>query len=258
MIKLHQVCAGYGEAEKLHGIDLLFEQGKLTIVAGPNGCGKSTLLKAIGGLLPLTHGSIMIGGRHLGEFSPKELAQTMALLPQSRNVPGITARRLVLHGRFPYLGYPRRYRQEDYQVVQRAMEQTGTLHLANASLENLSGGERQKVYLAMAFAQDTPVVLLDEPTTYLDVRHQLEVMALAQKMTRQGKTVVLVLHDLNLALQYADAMVVMENGVVAGTGKPYALVQSGLIDRVFGVTTKGYTTEGGEKCFAFCRQKSMT
>ncbi|MEG0753446.1 MAG: ABC transporter ATP-binding protein, partial [Angelakisella sp.] len=225
MIKLTNLRAGYPSGEKLHGISLHMKAGEITAIVGPNGCGKSTLLKVICGLLPTSEGDVAIAGRQLSDYTPKELARTIALLPQSRNIPSITVRRMVLHGRFPHLEYPRKYRKADYEIVDEAIVHVGIEALSGSSMETLSGGERQKVYLAMALAQATPIVLLDEPTTFLDVRHQLDVMELAAELRAAGKTVVLVLHDLNLALRSADTLVVMQAGQIVAADTPQHLVQ---------------------------------
>lgn len=254
MINLTNLCAGYGAAEKLHDITLGFATGKITAIVGPNGCGKSTLLRVISGLLPFTAGSVTLAQKPLQQYSHQELAKTLAFLPQSRNVPRISVRRMVLHGRFPYLDYPRRYRPKDYEAVEAAIARVGIETLATCSMEALSGGERQKVYLAMALAQGTPIVLLDEPTTFLDVRHQLDVIALIGALRAEGKTVIPVLHDLNLALRCADTLVVMDAGNIAAVGTPNEIVQSGTLDEVFGVRTQIYTVDEGQLQYAFVRK----
>lgn len=238
MIELSGVRAGYEGLEKLHGINLLCPRGKITALIGPNGSGKSTLLKAIAGLLPCMSGTILLDGEQNTALPRQRLAQTLAFLPQSRNIPDIVVRRMVLHGRFPYLGYPRRYRSEDYEAVDKALKQTGMYAHRAQSMSKLSGGERQKVYLAMAIAQDTPIVLLDEPTTYLDIGYQLGVLQMMESLKAAGKTVVVVLHDLNLALRCADTVALLEEGRLVAADSPKALAESGLIDRVFQIQTE--------------------
>ena len=169
MIELKNLRAGYPGRPVLEGISLDFRPGEVLAVIGPNGCGKSTLLRTANGLLPRTGGDVLLDGVPLERLSARETAQKIAYLPQSRTTPNITAGRMVLHGRFPYLSYPRRYRQEDHEMVKRALAWVGASDLASRPLAELSGGQRQKVYLAMALAQDTETVLMDEPTTYLDV-----------------------------------------------------------------------------------------
>ena len=249
MVEIRQLCAGYPNRRVLHGMDLTIPGGKLTVILGPNGCGKSTLLKVLCGILPVERGDVMLDGEPLQAFSQRTLAQKVAYLAQSRHVPDITVRRLVLHGRFPYLGYPRRYRKEDYAHADRAMEAMGISDLADTPLQNLSGGQRQKVYIAMALAQDTPVVLLDEPTTYLDISHQLQMMEHARQLTQQGKTVLMILHDLPHAFRTADHMVLMENGTVSAEGTPEKIYASGAVDRIFGVKLGRAHTEDGWRYF---------
>ncbi len=235
MIELINVCAGYDGEEILHGIHLKLESGKVTALVGPNGCGKSTLLKALIRLNPHSSGTINVCGKEIREYSSTELAKKIAYLPQSRNVPDITALRMVLHGRFPYLKYPRRYRKEDFETAREAMEWVGIRHLAEQNVNRLSGGNQQKVYIAMALAQDTPVILMDEPTTYLDIAHQLRLMELARELAKQGKAVVLVLHDLAMAMQTADQLAVLSEGNLMHYGTAEEVFESGILNEVFGV-----------------------
>lgn len=235
MIELSGLRGGYPGREVLHGVDLQFVPGEVLVLLGPNGCGKSTLLRTALGLLPKIGGEIRVDGLPIGQLSPRQIAQKAAYLPQARTVPNITARRMVLHGRFPYLTYPRRYRAEDYEIAGRALEWVDAGELGDCPLNELSGGQRQKIYLAMALAQDTETILMDEPTTYLDIRHQLEVMELAHRLAGQGKAVVLVLHDLCLAMQSADRLAVLAQGRILRTGTPDALFESGILNRTMGI-----------------------
>ncbi|MBR2131931.1 MAG: ABC transporter ATP-binding protein, partial [Oscillospiraceae bacterium] len=204
MFKIQNLRAGYAGKTILHDVSIDVPMGQVTVILGPNGCGKSTLLKTICGILSVETGEILLNGENLLTLPQKEIAQRVAYLSQSRQIPDITARRLVLHGRFPYLSYPRRYRPQDYAAANAAIEQMGMASLADMPLGCLSGGQRQKVYIAMALAQDTPVILLDEPTTYLDISHQLQLMRQAKELTAQGKTVVMIVHDLSHAMAVAD------------------------------------------------------
>lgn len=215
------------------------------MILGPNGCGKSTLLKALCGILPADNGEVILDRENILALPRRILVQKTAYLAQSRQIPDITVERLVLHGRFPYLGYPRRYRKEDYAVPRKAMEQMGIWDLADTLVENLSGGQRQKVYIAMALAQDTPVILLDEPTTYLDISHQLQMMQQARLLAQQGKTVVMIIHNLPHAFQTADHMILMKAGVVVTEGTPEEIYTSGMIHSVFGVKLGRACTESG-------------
>ena len=245
MVELKHLCASYSDQEILHDISLSFVPGKVSVLLGPNGCGKSTLLRAILGFAEKSGGEIMVDGRGVETFSPRELARKIAYLPQSRPIPNISAYRMVLHGRFPYLGYPRRYRKEDHEAVKKALEQVGADGLAQKPLSQLSGGERQRIYLAMALAQNTETVLMDEPTTYLDVQHQMELGALARSLAGEGKSVVLVLHDLSMALRFADEIAVLSGGHLVRCGSPEEIYHSGILKEVFGVTVCRAQSETG-------------
>ena len=243
MIEAKNLSVGYGGTPVLRNVSLMIHPGQVLAVTGPNGSGKSTLLKALAGLLPAVGGEILIDGQSVSVFSPRQLARTVAYLPQSRNVPEITALQLVLHGRFPYLSYPRRYRPCDQEIAQTAMAQMGIADLAERPLASLSGGQRQKVYIAMALAQDTPVVLLDEPTTFLDVSHQLQLMDQARLLADRGKAVVLVLHDLILALEHADRLAILHQGQIAACGDSESVFQSSCLQDVFGIAVRRFRAE---------------
>lgn len=248
MLEIRNLTAGYPGHPVLKAVNLSIPEGKVTVIAGPNGCGKSTLLKAMAGILP-GEKEMVLQGQRLHSLSQRELARKIAYLPQNRPIPEITAARLVLHGRFPYLSYPRRYRPEDQRIAREAMEKLGIADLAGRTLPTLSGGQRQKVYIAMVLAQDTPVVLLDEPTTFLDIRHQMQLMELARFLASSGKTVVLVLHDLAMALEYADHLVVLSDGKAAAQGDAEAVFSSGVLSRVFGVEVNRVQTADGWKYY---------
>ncbi|MCI8437175.1 MAG: ABC transporter ATP-binding protein [Lawsonibacter sp.] len=235
MIQLRGLRAGYPGRTVLEGIDLDFRPGEVLAILGPNGCGKSTLLRTANGLLPRTGGEVLVDGVSIDRLTPRDLARKAAYLPQSRQVPAITARRMVLHGRFPYLSYPRRYSREDRAMVSRALDWAGAAELADRPLAELSGGQRQKVYLAMALAQDTAAILMDEPTTYLDVACQLEVMALARRLAEEGRAVVMVLHDLCLALRCAHRAALVSEGRLCQVGSPEELFRGGELERVMGM-----------------------
>lgn len=245
MLEIKALRAGYEDSLVLNGLSLTIPEGKVTVILGPNGCGKSTLLKSLCGILSVQSGQVLLDGAELLSLPPRQLAQNVAYLSQSRQVPDITAYRLVLHGRFPYLGYPRRYRREDHAMARAAMEQMGVWELADTLMEKLSGGQRQKVYIAMALAQDTPVILLDEPTTYLDISHQMQLMQHARALARQGKTVLMVIHDLPHAFQTADHLILMRDGEVVAQGSPEQIYASGWIERVFHVRLGRTETPGG-------------
>ena len=233
MIELKNVSAGYPGKPVLHNLSLSIAPGAVTVIAGPNGCGKSTLLKALVRLNPHNGGEIRIGGAPIETFSPNALARKLAYLPQNRSVPDITVRRMVLHGRFPYLSYPRRYRPQDHAAVDGALNKLGLSDLADTPMAKLSGGMQQKVYIAMALAQDTPAILMDEPTAFLDIAHRLQLMDLARQLAREGKAVVLVLHDLPLALRYADRIAVLCDGRLLDEGTPEEVFARGTLEEAF-------------------------
>lgn len=245
MIEVRELCVSYRNTDVLHHVSVEFPIGSVTVLLGPNGCGKSTLLRAVLGLQPRSSGQILVSGETLEKLTSRRLARKVAYLPQSRGIPDISAFRMVLHGRFPYLSYPRRYRREDCQAALEALRLTGAEELAECFLSELSGGQRQKVYLAMAMAQETQAILMDEPTTYLDIQHQLEVMRISRELAARGKCVVLVLHDLCLALRVADRVAVLENGRIACCGTPESIYQSEILNRVFGVRFQRIWTESG-------------
>ena len=245
MMELRQLRAGYGEHMVLDGVDLALCPGEVLALLGPNGSGKSTLIRAALGLLPLAGGQVLIDGADAAALSPRQRAQKAAYLPQTRPVPNITALRMVLHGRFPHLTYPRRFRQEDYAAAMAALDQADAACLARRPMPALSGGQRQRVYLAMALAQDAPTLFLDEPTAFLDVSHQLEVGRLAGQLARQGKAVVLVLHDLPLALSTADRLAVLKGGRLLAVDGPEALCADGILNSVFGIELGRVMTDRG-------------
>ena len=230
MTELQNVTAGYGEKTVLQDISLAFPPGTVTAVLGPNGCGKSTLLKAAAGLLPIGAGRVLCPG-------PR--ARSIAYLPQSRTLPEMTAGQLVLHGRFPWLRWPRRYRPEDLAAARAAMDRLGIADLAERPLAELSGGTRQKCYLAMALAQGADTLLLDEPTSFLDIGCQLDLMTLCRELAAQGKAVAVVLHDLPLALGHGDRVAVLENGHLLALDAPEESWSSGILDQTFGGRNAG-------------------
>lgn len=245
MIETRELRAGYQGREVLHGVSVRFAPGRVTVLCGPNGCGKSTLLKAALGMAERSGGEVYIDGDELATLSRREIAQRACYMPQERTAPNISVGRMVLHGRFPYLGYPRRYSKRDYELAQIALERADALDIAARQVPELSGGQRQRAYMAMALAQDTASVLMDEPTAFLDVGHQLSVMATARALARDGRAVVIVLHDLSLALKCADDMILLDGGVVAASGTPDEVYASGALDRAFGVSVRRAMTPDG-------------
>ena len=232
MIELRSVSAGYGNHTVLEAVSATFEKGKLTGIIGINGCGKSTLLKVMLGILPCK-GDISVDGRSLKDMSRKEIAQKIAYLSQGKSTPDMTVEQLALHGRFPHLRYPRQYSRQDREIAFSAMEQLGLAELVQRSLFSLSGGMRQNAYIAMALAQDTDYILLDEPTTYLDISHQLGLMQTLRKLADGGKGIVTVMHDLPLAFTYCDEILLLDGGKVLAQGTPREVRTH--IEKVFGI-----------------------
>ena len=253
MIELKHLSAGYYGNPVIQDITMDFKPGELLVLVGPNGSGKSTLLKAALGLLERMDGSVLYDGQDILTLSRKQIARQAAFLTQSRNTPSIVAKKMVLHGRFPYLSYPRRYSPWDYAVVEKAMELTGTKSYQQTNVSELSGGQRQGVYLAMTLAQDTKTVFMDEPTTYLDVQRQLQLIRTAKNLAKDGKAVVLVLHDLPLALRFADRIAVFQNGKLAAWDAPEAVYRSSILSQVFDVEIHRVETPYGTQYF--CAEK---
>ncbi|UTT67597.1 ABC transporter ATP-binding protein [Janibacter sp. CX7] len=230
---------GYDDRVIIEDLSVEIPDGSFTVIVGPNASGKSTLLRALSRLLRPTHGAVLLDGHDVREMGGKEFARELGLLPQESIAPeGITVVDLVARGRFPYQRLFRQWSDEDERAVREALEATQLLELSTRPVEALSGGQRQRVWIAMALAQETPILLLDEPTTYLDLAHQLEVLELCTRLHRQGRTLVAVLHDLNQAARYASHLVAMSSGAVAAQGTPSEVVTEEVVHRVFGVRAR--------------------
>jgi iron complex transport system ATP-binding protein len=211
-------------------------EGGFTAIVGPNACGKSTLLRALVRMLKPRAGSVLLDGIEISSLPTKQVARRLGLLPQSSTAPdGITVVDLVARGRYPYQRLLRQWSREDEQAVRDAMVQTAVDDLADRLVDELSGGQSQRVWLAMALAQSTPVLLLDEPTTFLDIAHQMEVLDLCAELHHQGRTLVAVLHDLNHACRYATNLIAMRDGAVVAQGRPAEIVDVELVEEVFGL-----------------------
>ncbi|MFI0895807.1 ABC transporter ATP-binding protein [Streptomyces sp. NPDC020983] len=227
----------YEERTVVEGLDLEIPDGQVTVVVGPNACGKSTLLRALGRLLRPRGGSVLLDGAELARVPTRQIARTLGLLPQSPVPPeGITVADLVSRGRQPHQKWWQQWSEADERLVAEAMERTATADLAHRLVDELSGGQRQRAWIAMALAQDTDLLLLDEPTTFLDIAHQVEVLDLVRRLNRErGRTVVAVLHDLNQAARYADHLVAMKAGRIVAEGPPSEVVTATLVREVFGL-----------------------
>lgn len=235
MIEFQNISVMYRDRQALDCVDLTVPDGKVTVLLGPNGSGKSTLIKAAAGILSLSRGRILAEGDDIRSLKPSLLARRVSYMAQARNTPNILARKMVLHGRFPYLSYPRHYSSGDLAAAERALAAVDALDIAGEPMPELSGGQRQKIYLAMTLAQDTNTVLMDEPLNFLDVQHQLALARLAHDLAGAGKAVLLVMHDIRLAMETADIIAVMEAGRLCASASPPEIFASGIIDRVFNI-----------------------
>jgi iron complex transport system ATP-binding protein len=226
----------YGDRTVVQHLDVEIPAGELTVVVGPNACGKSTLLRALARLLRPSTGTVLLEGRALRDFGSKELARSLGLLPQTSIAPsGITVADLVMRGRYPHQRIGRQLSRDDADAVARAMEATGVTALAPRLVEELSGGQRQRVWVAMVLAQQTGTLLLDEPTTFLDITHQYDLLELLVDLHREGRTLVAVLHDLNQACRYGTHLIAMRDGAVVAQGAPAEVVTPEMVREVFGL-----------------------
>ena len=236
-LHVKDLSVGYGERTVLDTLNVDIKRGAVTSIVGPNGCGKSTLLRTMSRLLNPTKGEIVLDGKSIHDIPTRKLATQLGLLPQTPIAPdGIVVADLVGRGRTPHQGILGRWSQQDYDIVAEALETTGISDLAERSIDELSGGQRQRVWIAMALAQRTDTLLLDEPTTYLDVKHQLDVLDLLTELNHdRGTTIVMVLHDLNLAARYSDELVAVSGGKVFAHGHPREVITKENVKSVFGI-----------------------
>lgn len=224
----------YQDKTIIHNLSLSLPKNQVIALLGPNGCGKSTLLKSLARLLKPKSGKVRFENQDIWDLNVKSYAQQLAFLPQQHIVPeGIKVRELVAYGRSPYLNLWGKLSEKDEQFVEQAMQATNTTELADRLASDISGGQQQRAFLAMTLAQDTDIVLLDEPTTYLDLHHQVELMTMMRNLQRQGKTVITVLHDLNQACRYCDHLVVLKQGELVAQGNPHQVMTKALLKDVF-------------------------
>ncbi len=232
-----RLTLSYDDRTVAEGLDVTIPDGSFTVVVGPNACGKSTMLRALARMLKPRSGQVLLDGQAITSLPSKEVARRLGLLPQSSIAPdAITVADLVARGRYPHQGLLRQWSRDDEVAVGAAMAATRVGDLADRAVDELSGGQRQRVWLAMALAQETPLLLLDEPTTFLDITHQIEVLDLCAELhEEQGRTLVAVLHDLNHACRYATHLIAMRDGSIVAEGDPRAIVDADLVEAVFGL-----------------------
>ncbi len=228
---------GYGDFRVANGLNVAIPDGKFTAIIGPNGCGKSTLLRTLSRLMKPLGGQVRLDGEAIQHFATKEVARRIGLLAQNASAPGdITVAELVARGRYPHQPVFTRWRDEDERAVQKAMAATGVTALADQSVDTLSGGQRQRAWIAMVLAQETSILLLDEPTTWLDISHQIDLLELLCTLNReQGYTLAAVLHDLNQACRYANHLIALRDGKIIAEGAPSEIVDAALIEAIYGL-----------------------
>ncbi|MEU2563012.1 ABC transporter ATP-binding protein [Streptomyces longispororuber] len=233
------VSVGYGGSMVIDDLDVAIPPGVITTIIGPNGCGKSTLLRTLSRLLKPAKGAVVLDGQDIVKLKTKDVAKKLGLLPQAPVAPeGLTVADLVARGRHPHQSWLRQWSSDDVDVVERALAMTGVSDLADRPVDALSGGQRQRVWISMTLAQGTDLLLLDEPTTYLDLAHAVDVLDLVDDLHESGRTVVMVLHDLNLATRYSDHLVVMKDGAVLAQGHPRDVITADLLEEAFGLRAK--------------------
>ena len=243
-VRLEGVSFAYGERAVPSGLDLMVEKGLVTALIGPNGCGKSTTVKLVNAMLCPSSGRVEVFGRSVADYGRKELARNVAVLGQGVSVPSMEVGQLVMAGRFPHRGLLAPPTDEDRRIVREAMARAGVERFTGSDVNALSGGERQRVHLAMVLAQQAPIVIMGEPTTYMDVAACYDLMAIARELNADGTTVLMVLHDLNLALACCDRVALLRDGRLAAGGTPGDVVASGEVERTFGIRLRSVEEDG--------------
>ncbi|WP_411955090.1 ABC transporter ATP-binding protein [Alkalibacillus sp. S2W] len=260
-IQTEQLSLGYKDELVIEELDLTIPKGEITAFIGSNGCGKSTLLKSLARLLKPKDGSVELAGKDIDKTSTKEIARQLAIMPQSPQAPeGLTVLQLVKQGRYPYQSWYKQWSEEDEEAVQYALDVTGIKEFEDRTVDSLSGGQRQRAWIAMTLAQDTDIILLDEPTTFLDLTHQIDILDLLSELNEQeGRTIVMVLHDLNLACRYADHIVAIQGKSVFEQGDPDEIITPQLIHSVFGLQCQVTCDPicGSPMCIPYSRQRQM-
>ncbi|NYT22269.1 ABC transporter ATP-binding protein [Alcaligenaceae bacterium] len=235
-LQTRELTLGYGERTIVDRLTVQIPEARITAIVGPNGCGKSTLLAGMARILSPRAGTVLLDGRDIAGMPTREVARKLALLPQDATAPdGLTVEELIQFGRQPYRGLMRQWSPQDAAIVRAALRATQLEPLAERPLDSLSGGQRQRAWIAMTVAQDTPLLLLDEPTSALDLGHQIEVLELIRELSRQGKTVIMVIHDLASACRYADHIIAMRDGEIIAEGDPAGVVTEELVEKLYGV-----------------------
>ncbi|NLA83269.1 MAG: ABC transporter ATP-binding protein [Clostridiales bacterium] len=255
MVSLQNVSSGYNGQEIIKDASISFEKGTITTIIGKNGSGKTTLLRTASGLLKALSGKVLLNGRNIKEHSSNEIARQISFLPQTRITPEISVYNLVMHGRFPYMGFTRISQEKDKKAVEDALAKMGLAEYRDRNIQTLSGGERQKAYLAMVLAQDTDIIFLDEAITYLDINHQFEILNIILQLKKMGKTLVMVLHDLNSALTYSDRICLMDKGRIILYASSEKIVESRELERVFHVNCCPVAMDGESTQYVFTLKK---
>ena len=245
MLEFKNVSVSIGKKNILDDISVSFEKGKITTIVGPNGCGKTTLLQTLIGIGDVVSGEILLEGDSFLKMPLRERAKKISFLPQIRErIPNMSVKGFIEHGRFPYSGFSRKLSGEDVNAVNKAMETTGVTQYKDMLITELSGGVRQRVYLAMQLAQECPYIILDEPMTFLDFAGQREMLGIIKNLNNKGKAVIMVLHDLNQALQISDKIVIMQERKIIMSGSPCDCLQSNVIEKVFGCRLESIEIDG--------------